>query len=815
MQPETTMRARGPQDPEFAESAELVAARSVPAGASDASRASPPDDRPEIGSWWWVTDPGTGDESDDKSGYDRPGRQWLACVIEAGSNYAKVEGVRLQARVGLDEFPGRCRAEPDPRAFIDAQIDRHRGQVRRLMDKIRKLCHQLGVPVRQALAAAEPASTALAVVHGVDDVRKYRGALVRAKDKTLPELFAQVKAQHEQMAIWMRAELIPVQAELSAAKEVTEVISGKIHTVELYAGLQEEMACVREGAPAALDARVHLMQRMHFMDEECLARYEAGGMDFKDVKAFDAWLARDGNFGRILPHERCVVAFRIRRHDKDYGGLNPFISFRFHEKNKWTFLYIRNGGQLHRMSTSIEFSEGLFPRREDEDLLGDQELWIRGNGVDLDRHGGIITRRHRDAMIDHHRAQRSHAAQKLWQWHRAGKPEGHWLCTAVSEDFDYHKEVGAQYAQTGKPDCGWYVRRRCEADSYERLTPENLYHDDAMRRIRAAALEHNRIAVVVQGLLDRSTCLHPHPPWRIWTPEGFAAGVELVYDVSRAIVPGPVLDFEAYRRQLNRSLRPGCHAIGQRRVWNEEMEERYGDKAWRHEGRHGRGPSQIDRVCAQKRDGSCEFRWTRERVKAKWTSEGARPGYLRPTYPEIPVRWWCPAEPLTCVDAYTPGDFRLFYDDPRTRENYLRWAPILLACEDWHARRRLAPDEGESAPAQKKTRRRRSAKSEAKASEAEAKDEATEGAPERPPVEPLDERAWEDVFRLRIRSKRGELLSPEERSLVDRAFHEDSRRYGDMEPAVFREARPFGSQYRERSSTDEDEDDEDDGGDDG
>lgn len=57
------------------------------------------------------------------------------------------------------------------------------------------------------------------------------------------------------------------------------------------------------------------------------------------------------------------------------------------------------------------------------------------------------------------------------------------------------------------------------------------------------------------------------------------------------------------------------------------------------------------------------------------------------------MKWRCPAEHLTCVDAYTPGDFRMFFEDPRTRADYLRWAPILLACEDWHYARSQAGDD--------------------------------------------------------------------------------------------------------------------------
>lgn len=648
---------------------------------SPSDRIEQPNDRPDVGSWWWIK--GTHERDD----YDRAGKQWLGCVIEIGSNYAKVEGVRFEERISLDDFHAVCSPEPTPQTFIDAQIHHHREQVRRLMGEIRDLCHRLGVPMRQALAAQETASTALSVAHNVDDVRSYKTSLVQAKDDTLPALFAQVKKQHEHMATWMHAELIPAQAELRAARDVTAVIEGKIHTVELYAGLQEELIQVRDGAPADLSARVHLMQRMHYMDEECLARYEAGGMDFKDIGVFDAWIAKDENLSRILPHDRCIVAFRVRRNNKDYGDLDPFIKLRFDRNNKSTFLYIRNGRQLWRMSTSIDFNQSLFPKQEDELLLGDHELWIRGDEHNL----RIITRAQRDKMIDQHKALRTHMAQKLWQWHRAGKPKGTWMCLAVSDDLDYCHQAGETYAQTGKPH-RWHLDTECEAERYKLLTPQNIYHDDAMARIRQATLEPNRIAVIVQGLLDRSTCLHPHPPWRIWTQEGFASGIELVYDVSRALTPGEAPDFEEYRKQLNRSLKVGCHAIGQCDAWHEHMENLYGDKSWRHEGRHGRGPCKIDRIHRIKRDGSCEFRWMRNRANALWVDHPTRPGYLKATYPEIEVKWLCPSKHLTCVDAYTPGDFRLFYDDPRLRADYLKWAPILLACEDWHHQQRHPKD---------------------------------------------------------------------------------------------------------------------------
>ncbi len=655
----------------------------------------PESDVPEVGSWWWVDSKGDND-SWKPVDYDEPGKKWIACVVEVGSNYAKVEGVRFHSRIALDNFHGRCKPEPDPDTYIATKVGFHKTRVRALMGKIRQLCHQLGVPMRQALSAVEAPTQALAVAHGIEDVKAHKKALVKAKEKTLPELFEKVKAEHEQMAKWMKAELIPAMAELSAAKGVTEVIADKIHTVELYAGLQEQMVQVREGEPGAVDAKVHLMQRRHYMDEECLVKYEAGGMDFKDIRAFDKWMGRDENFTRLLPHERCIVAFRIRRNDKDYSSLNPFIAFWHNRENKATFLYIRNGRQLWRMETSVDFDEELFPNREDSDLLGDDDLWIKNDEYDISHGGGIITGRQRADMVEERKSKRAWSSQALWQWHRAGKPEGNWLYTAIDHPSEkYGRKPGEVCSVNGKLYGTWHSDNldRDPVAPYERLTPENIYYDDAMKRIARAAFEHNRVAVIVQGLLDRSVCLHPHPPWRIWTAEGFTAGIVLVYDVSRALTPGEAPNWEGYRAQLNKSLKVGSHTIGQQRAWRSAMREKYGEdwNGWRNNRLVGKGPQTIDVIAKIWRDGSMDYNFTRDRQKPKWVDHPEKRGYLKASYPDIPMTWRCPAGAVVCVDAYTPGDFHMFFDDPRTRADYLKWAPVLLSCENWHHDRRNAP----------------------------------------------------------------------------------------------------------------------------
>lgn len=64
----------------------------------------------------------------------------------------------------------------------------------------------------------------------------------------------------------------------------------------------------------------------------------------------------------------------------------------------------------------------------------------------------------------------------------------------------------------------------------------------------------------------------------------------------------------------------------------------------------------------------------------------SRPGWTKLDYDyQVKTGWTCPLDELFNVTAYTPGDFHLFFDDPRTRAEYMQWAPFLLSAEDYHA----------------------------------------------------------------------------------------------------------------------------------
>lgn len=466
-----------------------------------------PDDVEEVstGQWYWLRD----NEEDDKP--------LLGCITHLGSNYAEFKpvGGYSPVRVHADDFDRRCQRELCPEEYIRSRVEHHQRKVNALLDEVKRLTAGLGI-TRGALSNGDQrdASTqALVAVHNAVDVADHKAALIKAKKETLPELFKQVEEEHKQMAVWMKAQLLPYEAVAKALQKSTEAIDDRIFTVELYAGLVEQLVQIKDGDTAEAGEKVALFQRRHYMDEECLANYKAGGMTFKNLEAFDAWLLNDENLRRILPLPRCVVAFKVRRHKakRRVHDLSDYIHMMICEKqDAYTFLYIRNGEQVWRLQTEIEFDEQLFPNKEDSLLLGDGDtLWAE---VSWGKVREVI-------------------GAGEYQVREAEKKK--------KEKRDYAKAVAAAKKKGTQCPCEPYSPH----ETWEKVDKGSVYYDDVMKQVAQEAQAHNRVAVVLQGILDRSPALHPHPPWQLWTQEGFTSGVQLIYDVSRALTDGELGEY--------------------------------------------------------------------------------------------------------------------------------------------------------------------------------------------------------------------------------------------------------------------------------
>lgn len=613
---------------------------------------------PAVGRWFWVKGWG-----EDYGGAD----ERLCCVTHVGSNFVNVRSAMgWERRVHNNAWEDSSRPESRPNEYLKARVEEHRTEVVQLMGRVQEVTRRLSVSVGPLpIGAGEPTGLAVRSADG-RPLKDYKRALTKAKEKTLPELFKAIEKENEAMALWMKAALIPLKAEADALKPAIELIESRIFNVELYAGLVENVKLVREGKPAAMAEPIRLFQRRHYMDEECLLGYRHGGMTFKSIRAFDKWLVQEKNMERILPFQRCVVAFQVRRSDRDLGGLSlrDFISVVLGgelDADKWTFLYIRNGEQLYRLNTEINFEERLFPDMETVTrLAGAGQLYAKEVS---NREWHIVPE---SAYLE----MRRDDARKLREWRSAKESKrSHWRPTP-------------------------------ESGTYAPFNQDNVKYDDILASMDKEMAKHNRLVLVLQGLLDRSPALLPHPPWQIWGRAGFEAALRLVYDDARALSPGEAPDFEAYRARLNASLAVGSITVGQELAWEQEEAMRENARRarnWRYKGQDrelkqhrpygNSGPGLLAKVEALGKGGVL-FRWKRER--------------------QTPVSYWkrgrddemlgcvlrVPAAKLLNVSAYKLGDYRQFFEDPRTRADYLRWAPLLLEAEEFHAGNRKVGEPG-------------------------------------------------------------------------------------------------------------------------
>ena len=641
-----------------------------------------------IGQWYWVKDtrsvdnPGyprdiDEDELTDEqvdalppSHIDEPD-EWLGCIVRLGTNYAKLESQHHEMRVHFDEFDDLCRAEPDARMVIRGEIQRCREGVEQKMNEIRELTALLGVTPREAIGHDATLSTSreLSVLSQAPDVAGYKSQLIAAQKTQLPALFKEVKSLSEEMAAWMTAETIPLKAEADLLGGVTAMIEDRIFSVEVYAGLTESAKLVRKGEPAPIGAKLHLMQSRLYMDEECLLDYRHGGIDFKSIGAFDRWLAKRKNFTRLLPHDRTLVAIRVRRNEKQRSGdgtlRTAWINIDLAKADETTFLYIRNGEQLWRIDSAVDFGDRLFPDHTDYDFT--EPHWARMFGSRID--AIIHDREYQDALSRHNENVR------LWkEWN-----EQH----AKGKDTNDSVRMRNPY--------GWISpNSHFHSDRYEPLDTSSVYYDDATKKIADELKSYNRISLLIQGLFDRSEVLHPHPPVKLWSPESFAASVELVFDRDRTLHHGPPHDIAGYIAGLNESLGVGSMTIGQQAAWHGREREREQGKrdraSWRYTANeryvsdwwtpYGDGPGYIAEITEWKpRSRKATYRWTKERQQPRrWSHESET----------LPDSITVPAADLFNVSAYRPGDYLQFFQDPRTRREYLKWAHLLLSAEEWH-----------------------------------------------------------------------------------------------------------------------------------
>lgn len=637
---------------------------------------TPSSDGPVLGQWYWVLSApkgsvtpesgATDSDSLDEEEASEEDEKWLGCAVLVGSNFIELNSPHSKSgyqsiRVHLESFWTRLQHEPNAEAVIRARIHQHQEESIRLMGEVQKLTQRLGLTPVAALPGGPTASqgspsTALAVLSEQNDVNAYGRSLALAKEKELPELFAAIEREHADLATWMKAQTLPLKASVDAMKGSMDVVDDRIFSISLYAGLTENSIKCCDGKPAELGEKLHVMQRMHYMDEESLLDYRAGGMTFNGIDEFDKWMCQPKNRDRIMPFPRTLVAMRVRRQKKerDCEGslLRAYVNMKLAQSDMFTFLYIRNGDQVWRLDCEMDFGSVLFPDKSLYDPLEPKMAKMFGGRVDQ-----MMTVSEYEVNLTEHLQQQS--LSKAWE--QANPKADHWRNPHTRNHW------------------------RFRPDEWAPVDHSNVYHDECLADIEKKVKEYNRVALIIQGLFDRSMVLHPHLPVQSWFADGFDRAITLVYDASNVLMNGEAPDFEAYRQECNASLRVGSITTGQEDFWllkegSRESERIDNDHRNRSEYRPKRfspygnpGPGLIAKVRKwSSKSKTAHFSWERKKHTGDYGDT-------------VNCNLSVPTGDLFNVSAYKPGDYLRFFSDPRTREHYLRWAPLLLAAEDYHA----------------------------------------------------------------------------------------------------------------------------------
>lgn len=187
-------------------------------------------------------------------------------------------------------------------------------------------------------------------------VANARKAALEAQAKAKEIIAAQQRALEAQLRA-MAAELEPLQAQVKMMEE-------GIWTMNLYLGRGEELHMLAEGTPAPAGTPIHVRQQVLAMDEETALYAEDGGMDVRNIEAFDQWITADRrHLDQVLPEQRGVVAIIPRRQGRDYK--DPWLQNAMDQANAQTWWLIRNGENVYRMLTDFHVGRRLVPARNE------------------------------------------------------------------------------------------------------------------------------------------------------------------------------------------------------------------------------------------------------------------------------------------------------------------------------------------------------------------------------------------------------------------------------------------------------------------
>ncbi|MGE4497552.1 MAG: hypothetical protein AB7E48_06700 [Deferribacterales bacterium] len=657
----------------------------------------------KLGDWYWLPTEGNAKELSKYNAHVTKvidGKIYsLFTVTNINSNAVDFEAPRTTSeretwRLMTAEVDMRCFIEPESAKIIQQFVGRKQEMIQTALGKLQLKSAGLGLMKLDSQQEQSDSPSTELVIHSTDTVLKeYKEGLLEFRDKTYPATKELIHKEISILSAWMSANMIGLKASLEPVGESIKKIQGKLETISLYTGLTEELLHVRKGKPAGIDEKINIFQQLLYMDEESLLSYSDGGMEFKDIHAFNKWLCKPENFERILPFSKTIVAFQVRRKTKERKyELDPWVRIELEKQDKLTFLYVRNGENLWLLSTDFEFGEFLYEKRTipwdaNSQLFVKAELW--GRSVKKAEFKDETTLRN---LWETWEGKKTVYRQK--ELFGSYEPEG----PAVKRrrnDSEAVIELSYDYKENLRT-VSIYEEGHYTPGAYERFDADYLYFDEVSDYVFNELSKENTFFVILQGLLDRSAVLQPIPRISLKRLKAFEH-INLITSHGAIYEGAEPPSIEDYLTGLNSTVKTGDVFYGQYKMWVEKEYEKYLNRtgsAWNFsdrktdrwvasmlKNRGNPGPSVLS-ACEKVRNGkhgrTIVFSWLRKLNCRGWwdTSDPDKRATI-----EIPFN---ESEPhrIYNLSNYKKGDFLKFFRDPRTRKEYLEWAPVLLSGED-------------------------------------------------------------------------------------------------------------------------------------
>lgn len=366
-------------------------------------------------------------------------------------------------------------------------------------------------------------------------------------------------------------------------------------------------------------------------------------MDHRDMASIDEWLMSSDRWKKLLPHPKCILVSRICRDRREYPHADAFEQMYHNHFNMESLVWVRDGENVWRFATDIQFEERVFPASDDAPQL------VR------------------------------HIQEAIWKNYWGGKRQAEYAERDQLFRSPGDKRPAVDPGEETEPVKIHFKRdiiHRNFADylTSEQYPPELDLHIQrkAAESIRAHQREMMPFALLLQGIIDHRRILNIPPGTDIFDPVQQGRYIRLVNDFSHGLTDG------RYSNQFDRmtkleSLKPGDRIVGWR--WGIYTEKYNPNVPHWNIPTKGEGPMifTVHHIDPHAERSSQKLHVHEFALTKRWVNRWERPDPFtkKVTSSSIDATQWLPADiPLSLAE-------RLLDDRAWKRAN--RWAVPLLA----------------------------------------------------------------------------------------------------------------------------------------